>query len=298
MPVIGFFRSTTLADSAYIVTAFREGLKEAGFVEGQNVTVEYRFADNQKERLTGMAVDLVREGVAVIVGNNITAPSARAATSTIPIIFVTGGDPVHDGLVASLNRPGGNVTGVVFFNSVLGGKRLELLHQLVPKATTIAMFVNSNTPNTEAERIEVQAAARAIGQQLIVFDVNSAHDIDAAFSALVQRGAGALFVGSGAFLNSNQERLVAMAVRYGLPTSYAWREAAVIGGLMSYGASVTEAYRQAGVYTGRILKGEKPVDLPVIQATKFEFVINLKTAKSLALTLPLVMQMTANEVIE
>jgi putative ABC transport system substrate-binding protein len=280
------------------VTAFRQGLKETGFVEGQNVAIEFHFSDDHPERLPAIVAELIRRTAAVIVGNSSSALGAKAATATVPIVFVTGGDPVQDGLVASLNRPGGNVTGVVFFNAVLGAKRLELLRQLVPKATTIAMLVSPNQPNTDVERNEVQAAARAIGQQLIVFDVNSAHDIDAAFAALVQRGAGALFVGSGAFLNSNRERLVALAARYGLPTSYVWREAAVIGGLMSYGASITEAHRQAGVYAGRILKGEKPAELPVIQATKFEFVINLKTAKALGLEFHPQLLATADEVIE
>jgi putative ABC transport system substrate-binding protein len=298
LPVVGFLRSTSLASATHLVTAFRQGLKETGFVQDQNVAIEFHFSDDGPERLPAIAAELIHRPAAVIVGNSSSALGAKAATPTVPIIFVTGGDPVQQGLVASLNRPGGNVTGVVFFNAVLGGKRLELLRQLVPKATTIAMLVNPNNTNTEPERIEVEAAAQAVGQQLIVFDVNKDHDIDAAFAALVQRGAGALFVGSGAFLNSNRERLVALAVRYGLPTSYAWREAAVIGGLMSYGASITEAHRQAGVYAGRILKGENPADLPVIQATKFEFVINLKTAKALGLEVPLIMQMTADEVIE
>jgi putative ABC transport system substrate-binding protein len=298
LPLVGFLRSTSLASATHLVTAFRQGLKETGFVEGQNVAIEFHSSDDSPERLPAIVAELIHRTAAVIVGNSSSALGAKAATTTVPIIFVTGGDPVQDGLVASLNRPGGNVTGVVFFNAVLGAKRLELLRQLVPKATTIAMLVNPNNPNTEAERIEVRAAAQASGQQLIVFDVNSADDIDAAFAALIQRGAGALFVGSGAFLNSNRERLVALAVRYGLPTSYVWREAAVIGGLMSYGASITEAHRQAGVYAGRILKGEKPAELPVIQATKFEFVINLKTAKALGLEFHPQLLATADEVIE
>jgi putative ABC transport system substrate-binding protein len=296
--VVGFLRSTSLASATHLVTAFRQGLKETGFVEGQNVAIEFHFSDDRPEQLPVIVAELIRRTAAVIVGNSSSALGAKAATTTVPVIFVTGGDPVQDRLVASLNRPGGNVTGVVFFNAVLGAERLELLRQLVPKATTIAMLVNANQPNTEAERIEVQAAAQAIGQPLIVFDVNSAHDIDAAFAALVQRGAGALFVGSGAFLNSHRKRLVALTARHGLPASYAWREAAMIGGLMSYGASITEAHRQAGVYAGRILKGEKPAELPVIQATKFEFVINLKTAKTLGLEFHPQLLATADEVIE
>jgi putative ABC transport system substrate-binding protein len=298
MPVVGFLRSTSPADSTHLVTAFREGLKEAGIVEGQNVAIEYRYADNQIDRLPALVADLIRRPVAVIVGNVAPALAAKAATTTVPIVFVTGGDPVQDGLVANLNRPGGNVTGVSFFSSVVGTKRLELLRQLVPRATTIAVLVNPDNPNTEADRKDVQAAALAIGQQLIVLDASSVRDIETAFATFVQRGAGALLAGGGAFMNSNRERIVALAARHALPTSYAQRETVVAGGLMSYGASITDAYRQVGIYAGRILKGEKPADLPVMRSSKFEFVINLKTAKALGLTVPLIMQMTADEVIE
>jgi putative ABC transport system substrate-binding protein len=298
LPEVGFIRSASLANATHLVTAFRQGLKEAGFVEGQNVAIEFRSAENHLDRLPALAAELIRRPVAVIVGNNIATPAAKAATSTTPIVFVIGGDPVKDGLVASLNRPGGNVTGVVFISGVLGPKRLELLRQLVPKATTIGLLVNPINPNTEAERRDVQAAAQALGQQLIILDVSSESEIEPAFATFVQRGAGALLVGTGPLFFSNREQVVALAARHALPGSYSQREPVMAGGLMSYGSSLTDAYRQAGIYTGRILKGEKPADLPVMQSIKFEFVINLKTAKTLGITVPLIMQMTADEVIE
>ena len=286
MPVIGFLRSAEFANVSHFVTAFRRGLQEVSFVEGQNVTIEFRSAENRPDRLPALATDLIRRPVALIVGDIISAIAAKAATTTIPIVFATGADPVTERLVASLNRPGGNVTGVVFFNAVLGAKRLELLRQLVPKVTTNGVLVYPNNPSTEAERRDVQAAAQAVGQQLMILDVSSDRDIETAFTTIVQRGAGALLVGTGAFLNSHRERLVALAAHHGLPASYGWREAVVAGGLMSYGASITDAYRQAGIYAGRILKGERPADLPVMRSTKIEFVINLKTAKALGLEVP------------
>jgi len=298
MPVVGFLRSATLADVPHWVAAFRQGLKEAGFVEGQNVAIEFRSADNQLDRLPALVADLIRQPVAVILGNTDAALAAKAATTTVPIVFASGSDPVRDGLVASLNRPGGNVTGLVYFAAVLGAKRLELLRQLVPRATTIAVLVNPNTPLTEAERKDVQTAAQAIGQQLIIFDISSDRDIETAFAAFVQRGAGALLVGTGGFLNSNRERIAAVANRHALPASYSQREGVVAGGLMSYGPSISDAYRQAGIYSGRILNGEKPADLPVIRSTKFELVLNLKTAKALGLTIPPSLLVAADEVIE
>jgi ABC-type uncharacterized transport system substrate-binding protein len=298
MPVIGFLRSATLADVPHWVTAFRLGLKEAGFVEGQNVAIEYRSADNRPDRLPALVTDLIRQPVAVIVGNTDSALAAKAATTTVPIVFATGSDPVRDGLVASLNRPGGNVTGVSYFSGVLGAKRLELLRQVVPRATIIAMLVNPNTPVTEAERRDVQGAAQAIGQQLVIFDVSSERDIETAFATFVQHGAGALLVGTGGFLNSERERIVALADRYALPASHSQREGVVAGGLMSYGTSITDAYRQAGIYVARILKGERPADLPVIQSTKFEFVLNLRAAKTLGLDVPDKLLALADEVIE
>jgi putative ABC transport system substrate-binding protein len=298
MPVVGFLRSTSLADATHLVTAFRDGLKDAGYVEGQNVTIEYRSAEDQADRLPVLVAELLHRQAAVVVGNNLSALAAKAATTTVPIIFVTGSDPVTDGLVASLNRPRGNVTGISFVSGVLGPKRLELLRQLVPKATTIAVLVSPNTLETAAERRDLQNAAKAIGQQLIVFDVSSEPEIETAFATLVERGAAALLVGSGAFLNSNRERIVALAAQTAIPSFYTLREFVAAGGLMSYGTSITNAYRQAGTYAGRILKGEKPGDLPVMQSTKFEFVINLKTAQALGLTVPDKLLALADEVIE
>jgi putative ABC transport system substrate-binding protein len=300
LPVVGFLRNTSAADSTQLVTAFRQGLKEAGFVEGQNVAVEYRWAENQLDRLPALVADLVSRNVAVIAatGGTSSVLAAKASTTTIPIVFTSGGDPVQDGLVASLNRPGSNVTGVVFFTSLLGAKRLELLHQLVPNATMIGMLVSPNTAETERDRNDVQAAAQAIGQQLIILDVSSERDIETAFATFVQRGAGALLVGSGSFLLSHREQLVALAAHHTLPAGYNFRDFVVAGGLMSYGTSITDAYRQVGIYAGRILKGEKPADLPVMQSTKFEFVLNLKTAKTLGVNIPPQLLALADEVIE
>jgi putative ABC transport system substrate-binding protein len=298
MPKVGFLRSATLADVSRWVAAFSQGLKEAGFVEGQSVAIEYRSADNQPDRLPALVTDLVRQSVAVIVGNTDSALAAKAATATIPIVFVGGSDPVKLGLVASLNRPGGNVTGVAYFAGVLGAKRLELLRQVVPRAAVIAMLVNPNNPVNEAERKDVQAAAQAIGQQLVISDVSSERDIETAFATFAHHRAGALLVGTGGFLHSNRERVVALAFRHALPTSHSQREGVVAGGLMSYGTNITDAYRLVGTYVGRILKGESPADLPVIQPTKFEFVLNLRTAKTLGLDVPDKLLALADEVIE
>jgi putative ABC transport system substrate-binding protein len=298
MPVIGFLRNTSLADSAHLVAAFRQGLKETGFVEGQNVAIEYRYADNQADRLPALAADLLRLPVAMIAGTSTAILVAKNATTTVPLLFAGGGDPVKDGLVASLNRPGGNVTGVNFFAGVLGAKRLELLRQLVPKATTIAVLVSPSTTETQTERNDVQVAAQAMGQQLIIIDVSSERDFEAAFAKFIQRGAGALLVGTGSLMNSYRHRIVALAARHALPASYALREFAMAGGLMSYGSSIVDAYRQVGVYAGRILKGEKPADMPVMQSSKFEFVINLKTARTLGLEFNPQLLSVADELIE
>ena len=298
MPVIGFVRSSSLAGATEIVTAFRLCLKEAGFVEGQNVAVEYRSGENDRDRLAAVVTDFIRLPVAVIVGNVIAAVAAKAATATVPIVFATGSDPVQDGLVISLSRPGGNVTGVSFLASQLGAKRLELLRQLVPSATTIGVLVGPESSATIAERRDVQAAAKAVGQQLVIVDVNSDRAIEAAFATCIQRGARALVVVGGAFMFSNRERLAALAARHALPASYDQREYVATGGLMSYGTSFTDAYRQVGIYTGRILKGEKPADLPIMQSTKFEFALNIKTAKALGLEVPDRVLALADEVIE
>ncbi len=298
MPVIGYVNSGTSAANTNNVPAFRQGLKEAGFVEGQNVAIEFRWGENQFDQLPAMVADLIHRPVAVIVGNTLSALLAKAATTTVPIVFTTGSDPVRDGLVASLNRPGGNVTGVVFITGALGAKRLELLRQLVPAAATIAMLVNPNTPETEAERRDLQAAARAIGQQVIILDVSSERDIETAFATLVARGARALYAGTGTFMFNNRERIVTLAARHAIPAIYTARESVVAGGLMSYGTSITDAYRQAGIYAARILRGEKPADLPVMQSTKFELVLNLRTAKTLGLEIPPTLLALADEVIE
>jgi putative ABC transport system substrate-binding protein len=298
MPVVGILRSTSAAGFAHLEAALRAGLKEAGFVEGQNVTIESRYADNQLDRLPALLTDLIRRPVAVIVTNGTAVPAAKAATATVPIVFVTGSDPVRDGFVASLNRPGGNATGTVFITGELGAKRLELLRRLAPEAATLGMLVSPGSIETAEEQRDVQAAAQATGRHLMVLDAGNERDIASAFETLVQRGAGALLVGAGAFLNSHRKQIVALAARHRLPAIYVLRDSVVSGGLMSYGSSNSEAYRQAGLYAGRILKGEKPADLPVMRSTKFEFVLNLKTAKALGLDIPPSVLALADEVIE
>ena len=300
MPVVGFLSSGFRESDAFRVTPFRQGLAEVGYVEGQNVAIEYRWAEGQNDRFPALAADLIRRQIVVIFAGG-TAPTlaAKAATTTIPIVFNTGGDPVEIGLVASLNRPGGNVTGVNFLNNSLTGKQLELLRELVPNAAVIGFLVNPNNPIlAESDTRNVLAAARTLGLQVHILHAGADRDFDTVFATLVQLRAGALLIAGDGFFNSRMERLAALATRHALPAMYQLREFAKAGGLISYGTSITDAYRQAGIYAGRILKGDKPAELPVIQPTKFELVINLKIAKALGLTVPLIMQMTADEVIE
>jgi putative ABC transport system substrate-binding protein len=286
LPVIGFLRSTSSTDSGHLVDALRRGLTEVGFIEGRNIAIEQRWAERRNDRLPALVADLINRQAAVIIANTAGAFAAKAAATTVPVVFATGTDPVRDGLVASLNRPGANFTGVIFITSELGTKRLELLRQLVPKATTVAMLVMPSGKETEVERADVARAAEALGLQLLVADATSFPEIDAAFATFTQRRADAVLVGTGALTNSHSGDIVALAARHSIPTVYSLREYVSIGGLMSYGASITEAYHQAGIYAGRILKGERPADLPVMQPTKFELVINLKTAKALGIEVP------------
>ena len=299
MPVIGFLGPTTAQGDAPYVAAFRQGLQQAGYREGQNVAIEYRWAEGQNDRFPAMAADLVRRQVtAIAVLGPPAALAAKAATSTIPIVFVTGRDPVELGLVASLARPGGNLTGVVTLSGELGLKRLELLHELVPTATTLALLVNPTYPNAEALASTLQAEARILGLQLQVLHASTEREIDQVFATLVQLRAGGLVIATDPFFLTRSEQFAALALRHAIPSIFQYRAFATAGGLMSYGTSIEDLNRQAGIYTGRILKGEKPADLPVQQATKVELIINLKTAKALGLTVPLPLLARADEVIE
>jgi putative ABC transport system substrate-binding protein len=298
-PVIGYLGGGSSRPSDVGLAAFRQGLKETGYVEGQNVAIEYRWADFQYDRLPALAADLVRRQVTVIAavpGN--AALAAKAATATIPIVFNSGVDPVGTGLVASLNRPGGNLTGVFQLSVELGPKRLELLHQVVPTATVLAAVLNPTNTNVETQSRNLQAAARSLGLQLQVLHVSTDDDFDTIFATMAQSRAGALLIGPDQFLFSRNEQIAALALRHGVPTMYQWREFTTAGGLLSYGPSQTDVYRLHGIFTGRILKGDKPADLPVQQSTKIEMSINLRTAKALGLTVPQSLLVGADEVIE
>jgi putative tryptophan/tyrosine transport system substrate-binding protein len=299
MPVIGFLNSGSTDLSTDRVFAFRQGLSESGYVEGRNVAVEFRWAEGRYDRLPTLAADLVGRQVAVIATNGLAALAAKVATTTIPIVFNVGVDPVEVGLVASLNQPGGNLTGVSNLNVEVAQKRLELLHELVPTASIVALLANPTNPTlTETLSISLQTAGRTLGLQLHVLHASTERDFETAFAALVQLRVGALVIANDPFFISRSEELAALTVRHAMPTIFLYREFAAAGGLMSYGGSLTDSYRLVGVYTGRILNGEKPADLPVQQATKTELIINLKTAKALGLTVPLSLLGRADEVIE
>ena len=300
MPVIGFLHAGSADDSVHYAAAFRKGLSESGYVVGKDVTIEYRWAEGRFDRLPVLVADLVRRQVAVIVasGGAPAALAAKAATATIPIVFQMGDDPVKFGLVPSLNRPGGNITGQSGQNAELGPKRLELLHEVVPAATTLALLINPTNLNAETLSTDLHAAARTLGLQLQVLYASAEREIDTVFATLLQLQARGLMIGHDAFFNNQNERLAALALRHAMPAIYQFGEFAAAGGLMSYGPDLADGYRRGGVYAGRILKGEKPGDLPVLQPTKFEFVINLKTAKALGLTIPETLLATADEVIQ
>jgi putative ABC transport system substrate-binding protein len=299
MPVVGFLSTLSPSNmAANVMNEFRQGLKEAGFVEGQSVVIEYRWAEGHYDRLPALAADLVHRRVAVIAatGGEPSPQVVKAATQTIPVVFMANGDPVAAGLVASLNRPGGNLTGVTIFGMMAAGKRLELLRQLMPKAGTIGYLMNPNNPNREFDN--VQAAARSVGQPILVLNADGGREIDTAFATIVQQGVAALLVASDPLFFDRRDQLIALAARQAIPAIYYLRAFSEAGGLLSYGNALTDMYRQVGTYTGRILNGDKPADLPVMQSTKFELVINLKTAKALGLEIPPTLIAIADEVIE
>jgi putative ABC transport system substrate-binding protein len=300
MPVIGFLNAQAAADLPHVVAAFRRGLTDSGYSEGQNVAIEFRWADGQIRALPALAADLVRREVSVIAatGGDATALAAKAATAAIPIVFAIGGDPVDLGLVAGLNRPGGNVTGITQLAALVETKRLELLHQFVPTATAIAVLINPANPNAKSQLTELPEAARARGLELHILRAETQAGFEPAFASVAERKIGAFLVASDPFFNSRRERLVALAQRYAIPTIFHQREFAMAGGLMSYGTSATDMYRQVAIYTARILQGAKPADLPVQQPTRFEFVLNLKTAKALGLDVPAKLLAIADDVIE
>jgi putative ABC transport system substrate-binding protein len=297
-PVFGFLNGASSAEFARQVAAFRQGLEETGYIEGQNVAIEFRWGEGRYDRLPALADDLVHRRVAVIVATGGAQPAAKAATSTIPIVFTAGSDPVETGMVSSLGRPGGNVTGLNMFSVNLDAKRLELLHELLPKAETIALLVNPTFIRAGTQVKDVQAGASRLGVRLVVLDASTASECESAFARLDEKRVDALVVASDPFFNGRREQLVALAAGHRVPTIYEWREFAEVGGLMSYGTNLDSEYRQVGVCTGRILKGEKPANLPVLQPTTFELVINLKTANALGLAIPPSILVRADEVIE
>lgn len=298
IPVIGFLRSTSAAGSEHLVTAFEQGLKEAGFVVGQNVAIDYRWGNDQSDRLSGLAADLIRRQPAVIIGNMLATRASIAAATTIPLVFVGGTDPVRAGLVASLNHPGGNITGVVFTSSDLVAKRLGLLHDLVPKSVAIAALFHPSAPGAEFQMKEVEKAGQTIGRQVLILKVTDEREFHAAFATMAEQSAGGLLIGSGPYLVTRRRQLAALATRYALPSSGPHRSFAEAGVLMSYGASQADAYRRAGDYAGRILKGATPANMPVELASKLDLVINLATAKALGINIPANLLTLADEVIE
>jgi len=299
MPVIGVLASRGPGDEPYLLAAFRQGLKDTGYVEGQNVGIEYRFAEGQYDRLAGLAAELVRRPVIVIAAlGTPAAPAAKAATATIPIVFTVGVDPVEAGLITSLSRPGGNLTGVTGLGVELSPKRLQLLHELLPSATVVAALINPTTTTAVAQSKDLQASARGFGLDLHFLSAGAEHDFEAAFAKLVQLRAGGLVVSNDPFFVSRSDQLAALALRYAVPTIFEFRAFVMAGGLMSYGSNLTDLYRLVGVYTGRVLKGEKPTDLPVQQSSKVELILNLKTAKALGVTVPISLLGRADEVIE
>jgi putative ABC transport system substrate-binding protein len=298
VPIVGFLNGSSAWESAHIVGAFRQGLSEVGYVDGRNVAMDYRWAEGHYDRLSALAADLVRRQVAVIACNTPAAIAAKAATTTIPIVFSSGTDPIRLGLVSSLNKPGGNVTGVSFFSVMLEAKRLGLLRELVPTAAAFAVILNPQFPDFEAQANEIQEAGRRLGVPIQILRASSEREIDLAFAKLTELRAGGLLVGADPFLYSQRDYIVGLAARSGVPAIYEQRENAVAGGLASYGTNITDAYRQAGIYTGRILNGEKPGELPVLQPTKFELVINLKAAEALGLAIAPGVLAIADEVIE
>jgi putative ABC transport system substrate-binding protein len=300
MPVVGFLSGASAWEYAHLAEAFRQGLADAAFVDGRNVLLEYRWAEGHYDRVPTLAADLIRRRVAVIAatGGVASVLAAKAATTSVPIVFANGSDPVKFGVVERLNRPGGNITGATFFNNALGPKRLQVLRDVAPKAAVVALLVNPSNPNTEFDAQEIESGARSLGIRILRVNAGSEREFDRAFATMREQGAGALIVNSDAFFYTRRDQLIELAARLAVPAIFELREYAAAGGLMSYGANIAEAYRKAGVYAGRILRGEAPGDLPIQQATRFELIINLKTAKALGLTVPPTMLALADEVIE